>query len=208
MEKLLKPSFLKWTDDELAILMSSPPGSRNFDERTPLEQHSQIYQDDTSKRPHLITREIHDFFFWLDNIYRAGWKAGLDADGNAAKIFHRMDEYLPRFRDVYSGEMVSVWEDYEDYLWGRATISDGPRPSTQHIHELLKAIDSFSNDHHRFCKHKAAYNMFSLGFIASTGILHISARLIILFLLFTPLRAAPKGLYNNTPWTRFLPSFS
>ncbi|KAI1741359.1 hypothetical protein F4680DRAFT_416581 [Xylaria scruposa] len=40
------------------------------------------------------------------------------------------------------------------------------------------------------------------------SILYIISRLIILVLLFTSLRAVPKGVYDNTPWTRFLPSFS
>lgn len=39
-------------------------------------------------------------------------------------------------------------------------------------------------------------------------IIYASSRLIILIILFTSLRAAPSGVYENTAWTRFLPSFS
>ncbi|KAI1161387.1 hypothetical protein F5B18DRAFT_663121 [Nemania serpens] len=40
------------------------------------------------------------------------------------------------------------------------------------------------------------------------GMIYIAARLILLVLLLTSLRAVPKGVYEDTPWTRFLPNFS
>ncbi|KAI0871618.1 hypothetical protein GGS24DRAFT_492119 [Hypoxylon argillaceum] len=44
--------------------------------------------------------------------------------------------------------------------------------------------------------------------VLGTGIIYVASRLIILVLLFTSLRPAPKGIYDNTPWTRFLPNIS
>ncbi|KAI1151823.1 hypothetical protein F4825DRAFT_462315 [Nemania diffusa] len=44
--------------------------------------------------------------------------------------------------------------------------------------------------------------------VLGTGIIYVASRLIILVLLFTSLRSAPKGIYDNTPWTRFLPNIS
>ncbi|AEO64639.1 uncharacterized protein THITE_47478 [Thermothielavioides terrestris NRRL 8126] len=40
------------------------------------------------------------------------------------------------------------------------------------------------------------------------GILYTAARLAILVLVFTSLRRVPAGVYQDTPWTRFLPTFS
>ncbi|KAK0751441.1 hypothetical protein B0T18DRAFT_435790 [Schizothecium vesticola] len=40
------------------------------------------------------------------------------------------------------------------------------------------------------------------------GIIYSAARLVIMVLLFTSLRAVPEGVYHNTSWTRFLPHVS
>ncbi|KAH6708721.1 hypothetical protein BKA61DRAFT_557532 [Leptodontidium sp. MPI-SDFR-AT-0119] len=45
-------------------------------------------------------------------------------------------------------------------------------------------------------------------FPADSGIVYTASRLIILVLLFTCLRAVPERVYENTPWTRFLPNIS
>lgn len=40
------------------------------------------------------------------------------------------------------------------------------------------------------------------------GAAYTLSRLVIMTIIFSSLRAVPKGIYVNTPWTRFVPSFS
>lgn len=41
-----------------------------------------------------------------------------------------------------------------------------------------------------------------------TGVLYIAARLALFAIMFSSLRAVPKGVYETSDWTRFLPNFS
>ncbi|KAK4233271.1 hypothetical protein C8A03DRAFT_39029 [Achaetomium macrosporum] len=42
----------------------------------------------------------------------------------------------------------------------------------------------------------------------SSSIVYAASRLVIMVLLFTSLRSVPEGVYENSPWTRFLPNIS
>lgn len=103
---------------------------------------------------------------------------------------------------------LDLWREYEDFL-----ISKDPdlRPAvvngtaTTYLEQILNVAEKVSIQ--EIMAKKRTEQASNFVFITSI-ILYTAARLTILTLLFTSLRAAPAGVYQDTTWTRFLPKFS
>jgi hypothetical protein len=105
-------------------------------------------------------------------------------------------------------EASELWKEYEEYLKKKldntryAPLTIGCLDS---IFDMDAKFDELDQNRYRWqqnCDQVARFT--TIG----TGILYAIARLMILVLLFTSLRSVPKGVYENTPWTRFLPNIS
>lgn len=76
------------------------------------------------------------------------------------------------------------------------------------VGDLVTALRGFKERSQVHDRARRLYEI-TLALIAFVGgPIYIAARLVILALLFTTLRSVPVGVYENTPWTRFILSFS
>ncbi|TRX93761.1 hypothetical protein FHL15_005437 [Xylaria flabelliformis] len=99
-------------------------------------------------------------------------------------------------------------ETYENFCYNNSITPDTWIPIKHHIRLILDIFKRYEEEEDRIQTQKEAYTRVSKFLTIGGSILYIISRLIILVLLFTSLRAVPKGVYDDTPWTRFLPSFS
>ncbi|KAJ0108339.1 hypothetical protein J7T55_005316 [Diaporthe amygdali] len=134
------------------------------------------------------------FLFWDKGAQYALWKTPKD--------LRDWEEILK------NPELLEFWQDYEDFLGSkhphlRRLVAGGP--VTLYLQQILEVAEKVSTPAIMF--KKRAERASNLVFINSL-ILYTAARLTILVLIFTSLRAAPAGVYQDTAWTRFLPKFS
>ncbi|KAI4594750.1 hypothetical protein KJ359_007553 [Pestalotiopsis sp. 9143b] len=74
------------------------------------------------------------------------------------------------------------------------------------VGDLVTALRAFKDRSRAHDRARYLYEIVSISVVG--GLVYIAARLVILVLLFTTLRSVPVGVYENTPWTIFIPSFS
>lgn len=103
---------------------------------------------------------------------------------------------------------LEFWDDFEKYLWTKLTKGNRTFPQLGYVRHIVGVCRHVEEDIIRFDNRRRTYSKASQYLTISSGIVYITSRLIILVLLFTSLRAVPKGLYENTSWTRFLPTVS
>ncbi|KAI0550588.1 hypothetical protein F4679DRAFT_541912 [Xylaria curta] len=111
------------------------------------------------------------------------------------------------FRIVQRASDTSL-NEYENYIHENSIASDIWDPIKHYICSLIRIWKPYDEEEKRLRTRRDCYSILVALLTLSGSILYIISRLIILVLLFTSLRAVPKGVYDNTPWTRFLPSFS
>lgn len=105
-------------------------------------------------------------------------------------------------------QLLEFWRDYENFArckLGHLKLHDACGETETCLGEVIKVTKNNATwaviFEKRFRRASNAVFIMSL-------VLYAASRLIILVILFTSLRAAPAGVYQNTVWTRFLPSFS
>jgi hypothetical protein len=104
-------------------------------------------------------------------------------------------------------EALNLWNSFEDSLRSQYRASGTTIPK-RFVALLMEVIERYEIEKKKETKRREACNEASQFFMISIGIVYVASRLIIIVLLFTCLRAVPEGVYENTPWTRFLPNFS
>jgi hypothetical protein len=207
-ERFTKPAFLSWSRVEQSILFSTPVRSRDFDKK-PLEENcSQWEQDDTSWNYISIVEDVKQYHGHLCELY-SRWQRLKQGERGIEILRFFTSLYHPNHHSwSYIEKIIDFWDDYGDYLRKKVMPPNIPPLRRGCASYFLTRGDLFVHEWHRIEKQRYAYNRVSTLFIIGTGIVYLAARLIILVLLFTSLRAVPAGVYENTPWTRFLPSFS
>jgi hypothetical protein len=204
-ERFTEPAFMSWSGIEKNILLSTPVGSRDFDKRPPKENRSQLEHDGTSEIYHRIVEDAEELHHHLCGLFRIwqGLKQGERNTGLPAELY----SYLYSLESSYFEEAADFWDDYGNYLRRKLAALDSP-PTPGYASHFLNVKGPVVKEIKRIDKQRDVYNQVSSLFIIGTGIVYIAARLIILVLLFTSLRSVPEGVYENTPWTRFLPNIS
>ena len=202
---LIDPEFLRWPPEQWFALRSLDPGTRDWykapngladlppqaDEITRLDQswiqwNLQVFRD---LRPWIVEakegRRDRD-------LYRALW-------GRYHAFVDMDDRYI---------KAAELWDEYEEYL---KTELDPAVPEISAIRCLNPVVNikaRFKDLRDRDIELQRTCNQASRFLTISISILYTIARLTILVLLFTSLRAAPEEIYTNTSWPRFLPNIS
>ena len=199
------PEFLDWPPESWFALRSLDPGTRDWDK-------APNGLADLPPQAKEITRDEQNWI--VENLRGLRWlrswivktKEGSRDPGLYWKLWLSIGWFKnPGERYIKAAEL---WDDYEEYL---KTTLDPAVPSISTIHCLsfmvnmkdrAKSLLDKSNKLKRTC------DQVSRVLTISIGILYTTARLTILVLLFTSLRAVPEGIYTNTSWPRFLPNIS
>lgn len=191
----MKPTFSCWSADAQNTICMMPKELRNWE----VEPTADVMERwGTDGRLSKFTRELSHAYDPFEAVL-------------AGFCGHWRWIYLAqKARDVQrmlTHEVLEFWRDYEDFVRSKQPHLRppvGPVTSTylEHILEVLEKVSTEAVMFRRLAE-RVTYFVSIANFI-----LYTAARLVILALLFTSLRAAPAGLYQDTVWSRFLPKIS
>ncbi|ETS85561.1 hypothetical protein PFICI_03586 [Pestalotiopsis fici W106-1] len=205
----LRPGFSISRQQEthffLMAILLRPAGIHRFDKipedeeiqrARDSEQKSGLYR--TARSMELFANRFAHFRGLLKNLNEGiRWSGeSVDLDFSISTLF------------IYDKEL-EIWKDFENsYVKRIAPVMGKEHSESTAVGDLMSGLGRLRERFHRFDKTREQCTRASRIVTIGGGILYITARLILLALLFSPLRSAPIGVYQNTPWTRFIPSFS
>ncbi|KAI1192934.1 hypothetical protein F5X97DRAFT_315863 [Nemania serpens] len=203
--RLTHPPFQDWDEEKRAVLCSTRTGLRNFNEEPRIDN---IQNRETIIAENIgFASEVKHLGILVQDIHHLWEIAGKDIkDIQDLRLLDRVSfafEYVVVTRDA-----LEFWDDFENYLWKDSAAPDSSIPGVKCVRSIINARERYQRADKRCEARKRAYNQISRFLFIGSSMIYIAARLIILVLLFTSLRAVPKGVYEDAPWTRFLPSFS
>lgn len=206
-ESLKSPVFLAWDTAEQAVLFSASPGQRDFGER-PRTDRSQIARqeliDGIRNDGAIRVRWFTYYIETLDTILRPFREKPRDF-----RLIEKIQHKFSWVSSVHPSRLsLEFWDEYEDSQRKIHLQPGHPIPNPTAVRYSFELLERFEREDKRCREKQASYSRVCEFLVLGTGIIYVASRLIILVLLFTSLRSAPKGIYDNTPWTRFLPNIS
>ncbi|KAK4163923.1 hypothetical protein QBC43DRAFT_354029 [Cladorrhinum sp. PSN259] len=206
LQRLKEPTFARWRPWAIITLMKLPTGSRNFGEEPTVEAQNRTVEEikrmGTEDDYNRAVMHIRNFPFFFTSFLKL-WNAARNGTQDP-RILSKLLMTLRSMQDRLPLEAQDIWDDYEDsYL--RKAADNGGLPEVNCISHIMTTLKGFEAKRGKTLQLRDTYFRFQT---IGSGILYISARFIIIVLTFTALRAAPVGVYENTPWTRLLPTFS
>lgn len=194
----MKPAFHYWSEKAQNALLRMPKELRNW-EMEPTEDVVERWGTDDGLNG--FTLELSHVYFLLQEVLIAGNYDRWSSLAHGAKDCQR----------ILTPEVLEFWRDYEDFVRSKQPPLKPPVASSpvttgstylQHILAVLEKVSTEAFMFRRWTE-RVTYFVSIANFI-----LYTAARLVIIALLFTSLRAAPAGLYQDTVWSRFLPKIS
>lgn len=198
--RLSCPSFSSWDSNEQNILFCTPTGSRDFSQKPHTEKEGEM-RDIITKRTDFCSevRRFGQFLNHLDSICT-----------NTEEYAHFIEPIRQDFRQhiMADNNVLAFWNDFENYLRESFARPGRSIPKIKCVPFILEECQSYLAKDMKSQAWKNTYTQVSRFLFTISSMIYIAARLILLVLLLTSLRAVPKGVYEDTPWTRFLPNFS
>ncbi|KAK2596001.1 hypothetical protein N8I77_013513 [Diaporthe amygdali] len=203
---LTKPSFLFWDKGAQYALWKAPKDLRNWE----VEPTASVIRHWRSRgnygTVYLMVR-FTESLAYLDHLLLIALAGSNKRTSIPSwEMIARRARYVKEI--LKNPELLEFWRDYEDFLGSkhphlRRLVAGGP--VTLYLQQILEVAEKVSTPAIMFKKRaERASNLVSINSL----ILYTAARLTILVLIFTSLRAAPAGVYQDTAWSRFLPKFS
>lgn len=207
----LRHPFWSWKHNEQVAFVSMSKESRNWGEKpTPaIVEHCKRNNDEWAKAT-IEFSAIWNFRGKL-KMFRGCWVYALEGRNDQPSIL-RSWWYTaglgmePRKLQGRNG-VLEFCREYEAMVSNESGVSV-PDTNTTYVEEMLRAFNEAGYVFPRMRAFRERCSQVSNVTTIIGIILYAIARLIIIVLLFTSLRAAPAGVYQDTAWTRFLPNIS
>jgi hypothetical protein len=211
-----KPEFLGWKWESWFTFRSTP-GTRNWDIAPPCladppPEAKQIARDDLEALDRQWTFLCNFLDIWPQLKERKKrWNLWTDV----RRIFMSLHTTVLSFHSsetplFWTRQMApSLWREYEEHLkMTKLDIVTRGRLTMGCLDSFFDVLPMVLDLMKRTGRLKQNYDQVSTVIMIGISILYGISRLTLLVLLFTSLRSVPEGVYENTPWTRFLPSIS
>lgn len=131
------------------------------------------------------------------------WKAYQNRTTRAPTARHFQESRFKMKRAEDRHAIMDIWEEYEkSHIQKKVGAPLGGSSCASLIKATMENFERKQQERTEFTDRTSRV------VAIISGITYTVARLTILVLLFTSLRDVPIGVYEVTPWTRFLPSFS
>lgn len=195
---LMVPRFRDWHKDSQYAFVQMPKRSRNWEVEPTSVETEQWGTPNNGKDDHplfQLSMMVETLDWYIHRTSVSSWNSIAEITGECKELLE-----VP--------EVLELWREYEGSLKSQNHDLRTPvvsSPVTTYLEQILKVTEKVSNQ--KIIVNKRAEQASKLVFITSL-VLYTAARLVILVLLFTSLRAGPAGVYQDTTWTRFLPKFS
>ena len=201
---LRQPAFESWGWNEAVPIFSNRPGYRHFAQQPTKQEQEELESDGTWDKCLTDRCDMSNFLRNLGEFFDRLKDA---KDGKRdAHLVDDLENLYSIMESNYTTAVKEFWDDYESYA--KKAVPTGGSEQINYVKCIMDEREPFMNKKERLDAARTNYGLANQFNIFSSGILYVIARLIILILLFTSLRSVPLGVYKNTPWTRFLPSFS
>ncbi|SPQ26511.1 63aeee19-6ec6-4c30-a660-662427c28541 [Thermothielavioides terrestris] len=207
------PVFGHWSHDAQAALVSMPRSQRDWEKEPSREAVEAAKTRENWRVAEIITWELHQWSTELRR-FRDYWRIAIEggsirsATFRSRLLFHGQE--MCTQVDIDSRMQTRQFiRDYEAFLRLKLSVPATVLPGTTCVDRIAQAFDETTKAYY-FSRSdlQQACDIASTVLTICSGILYTASRLVILVLLFTSLRRVPAGVYQDTPWTRFLPTFS
>jgi hypothetical protein len=139
--------------------------------------------------------------------FRDHWLGALPGDYERAALLREQWLQNAYWMKEMTRQALELWSDYEGHLRHELATQISPIPISC-VDIIFRAHDQTLEVVKRMESLAESCALASTVLTIGSGIIYAAARLVIMVLLFTSLRAVPEGVYHNTSWTRFLPHVS
>lgn len=183
-----------------------PAGQRDFDRQPKEEEMQRVRDSEQQEKFYRIGLSMSEFACDFRYLLDLREKAIQGRRGRQLRI--NLKDVIWKLRRRKEGEM-DIWKDFESsYVKKRISVPGKESLEKTAVGDLLTGLNQWQQKFDQLDRGRKHYDTASQVIMIGGGIFYIIARLILLGLLFTSLRLVPIGVYENTPWTRFIPSFS
>ncbi|KAJ4420458.1 hypothetical protein N0V82_004335 [Gnomoniopsis sp. IMI 355080] len=205
------PSYQSWSDEELSALLYMPANDRHWDEKPSAETIERIrIQEDSSHLSHFaiaFMRQLPDRLLPI----RESWRRALEGDVPILPSVRRKELLEGQAQHMFILRLLSpnpgllpLWDEYEASVREKIPTLNAA-PSVKHIFEVYRQANidviAMKKLQQKIMVVSNCVNIFS-------SIIYALARLMIMVLIFSCLRATPERVYQNTPWIQFIPNIS
>lgn len=194
---LMAPGFRDWHKQASNAFLQTQKRSRSWE----MEPRSDVVKQWGAPKNRKDDRPLFQLSIMVETLDWYIHRTSVSSWNNIAEITGECKDLLE------APEVLGLWREYEDSLKSKNPDLRTPvvsRPVTTYLEKILN-VTEVSNQ--KVLVNKRAEQASKLVFITS-HVLYAAARLVILVLLFTSLRAGPAGAYQDTTWTHFLPKLS
>lgn len=208
----MSASFMSWNTDEKTAFWLLQNGGMDWEERPSKEtiRNTRLENDDREDRwAHKaeLTTEFFSAFtqfgqHW-DSLRTLG-KKNTKPKNIFKDLYHQVEAINSSFPSMKIHN-EAFWASYENRLKHTVPGSGAQNLGAPVVEHILKAFQHAEGEFGRLqeqCEHAAKI------LANCSSVVYVAARLMVIILMFTCLRAAPAGVYQITPWTRFLPKIS
>lgn len=211
-DSLFNPQFMSWSRKERLALMRTPKRSRSWED-APTPDITERFSSSGTWEERIEIEEFFSSYRRCQRDLQATWGAHL---GRKQSNYLRRKDWkwtAAKAQDTMArlegkAEILEFWQDYEEFVSNKLDDHD-PKPQTldgaTYLQQMLKEILRLSSQAESLLKE---FETVSRVYSISSIVIYITARVIILVLLFTCLRDVPADVYQNPTWTRFLPKIS
>ena len=115
---------------------------------------------------------------------------------------------IPDVIEKYKRVDEAKWVRYEETILRQKPNNPGMAMKSGIPEALCRAFERYQKLVNAVEWRQSQLKRVSQALVILTSLVYTTARIVMLALLFSCLRAAPAGIYKDTPWTHFIPNFS
>lgn len=216
LKLMICPEFCAWEPKARVTLMSSPAGSRNWEQQQGQSLEEIEGLNDKELR---VLGDYDSLRFWLARFRIEGkttrnlQKRRDDDEQQIALVHQNISVAAKGLKDQLAccndqAEALELWRDYEAFVTKKLKSDTTCLANKTLIEYIVSAYDEVSKLEIKMGVLQEQCRRAASVLSVCGAILYTIARLTIIALLFTCLRAAPEGIYQITPWFEYLPKIS
>lgn len=208
----MSASFMSWNADEQTAFWLLQEGDMNWEQKPSQEaiEDTRLENEDSedwwAQKTELTTQ-----FTLAFTQFGRHWNSLRALGGKKSRhknlshdLYHQV-EAINRSFSLIKTFNEAFWPSYEDRIKHTVPDSGAENLQTPVVEHMLKAFQYAEGEYDALqqrCEDTAKI------LANCSSVVYVAARVMVIILMFTCLRAAPKGVYEITPWTRFLPKIS
>lgn len=197
-----------WDLDQIVAFISHAPAARNWEEAPTAAQISQLKQDRSTWRKSALLLNRLRFYDSDLSMFVKRWMEAKGGRRDKFLVGEWANFLVQTPRKKYPDEVRELRRDFEKFLRTKLNESGLTVPDLNCAEFIETVAVHFALGRATQALWQRNCHRASQFATISSGIVYAASRLIILALLFTCLRDVPRAVYEDIPWTRYLPNIS